>query len=83
MISGENNIGFFLLEIADNGIGIDTQHQSKIFDMFFRATEKASGSGLGLFIVKETMEKLRGEITISSELGKGTTFSIKIPSKLH
>jgi signal transduction histidine kinase len=81
--SGEINDGFLCLEVADNGIGIDDQDQSKIFDMFYRATEKASGSGLGLFIVKETIEKLKGDIQMSSELGKGTTFNIKIPSTHH
>jgi signal transduction histidine kinase len=77
--SGEIINNFFLLEIADNGIGIATQHQSRIFDMFYRATEKSNGSGLGLFIVKETIDKLKGEIAMTSEFGKGTSFKIKIP----
>jgi signal transduction histidine kinase len=68
-----------ILEVADNGIGIHAEHLPKIFDMFYRATDRGTGSGLGLFIVKETLEKLKGEIEFTSELGKGTSFKIKIP----
>jgi signal transduction histidine kinase len=65
--------------IEDNGIGIDKQYLDKIYDMFFRASEISNGSGLGLYIVKETLEKLKGEIEIESDLGKGTKVSIKVP----
>jgi signal transduction histidine kinase len=77
--NAEVNSEFLTLEIADNGIGIAPEHQSKIFDMFYRATDKSNGSGLGLFIVKEAVEKLNGGIAMTSELGKGTSFRIKIP----
>lgn len=70
---------FLILEIADNGIGIAAEHLPKIFNMFYRATDKSTGSGLGLFIVKEAIEKLNGNIAISSELGKGTVFKIRLP----
>ena len=48
--------------------------------MFYRADTKKSGSGLGLYIVKETMDKLQGQINIESELGKGTTVQLVIPN---
>ena len=65
---------------SDNGLGIKTKHLDYIFDMFYRASEGGSGSGLGLYIVKEAVEKLFGEITVSSTPGKGTTFEIKLPN---
>ena len=68
-----------MIEIKDNGRGIAKEFQSKIFDMFFRATDDSSGSGLGLYIVKETVDKLKGEITFESELRKGTSFTISLP----
>jgi PAS domain S-box-containing protein len=52
--------------IHDNGIGIDPQYVDRIFDMFFRGTEKSDGSGLGLYIVKQTIEKLGGSIAVES-----------------
>jgi signal transduction histidine kinase len=71
-----------VIEVVDNGIGIEPQVQDKVFNMFFRASERSTGSGLGLYIVKETVEKLKGKITVSSELGKGTTFYVRLPN-LH
>jgi signal transduction histidine kinase len=49
--------------------------------MFFRATNKMDGSGLGLYIVKEAVDKLHGNIKIESSLGIGTTFKIEIPNQ--
>ncbi len=66
--------------IEDNGLGISEEHHSKIFDMFYRASEKSQGSGLGLYIVKETVQKLGGEISFESTPGEGTRFEIIIPS---
>ncbi len=66
--------------IKDNGIGIKQEWQDKVFDMFFRVSENSVGSGLGLYIVKETIEKLRGIITMESTFGKGTTMVINIPN---
>lgn len=67
------------LQIEDNGVGIDQLHQAKVFDMFYRASENSKGSGLGLYIVKETMEKLGGSIMLHSVLGEGTRFSLELP----
>ena len=69
-----------ILEISDNGIGIKTEHQPKLFEMFFRATAVSSGTGLGLYIAKECVEKLNGTITVESEFGKGTKFTLEIPN---
>jgi signal transduction histidine kinase len=71
------------LEIADNGMGIKESALPKIFDMFFRAHDHGEGTGLGLYIVKETIDKLRGTIAVHSTVGKGTTFKITLPTKLN
>lgn len=67
------------IKIIDNGIGIPAAEKPKVFNMFYRANDQSKGSGLGLYIVKESVEKLSGTIQLSSEEGKGTTFHIKIP----
>jgi signal transduction histidine kinase len=69
----------FSLHIEDNGQGIDPQYQKKIFDMFFRANESSQGSGLGLYIVKETIAKLSGTIQLQSVPRVGSTFTLKFP----
>ena len=69
------------LIIFDNGIGIDKQYLSRIFEMFFRATDRSQGSGLGLYIVKEAVERLYGEIYVDSENGLWTKFTIAIPNE--
>ena len=68
------------IRISDNGMGIGQEHLERIFEMFYRATDERQGSGLGLYIVKETIEKLSGEVQVTSELGVGTTFTFKIPN---
>jgi signal transduction histidine kinase len=70
---------FFQLQVKDNGIGIDPVHISNIFDMFYRASEKSTGSGLGLYIVKESLEKLKGAITVDSTTGVGSRFTVTLP----
>ena len=67
-------------EFQDNGVGIDKEYQDKIFNMFFRATQLSEGAGLGLYIVQEAVDKLKGTIIIESEKRKGTTFTINIPN---
>lgn len=66
--------------LEDNGEGIAEEHLPKVFDMFFRSSVSNSGSGLGLFIVKETVHKLKGTVDIMSLLNKGTTLVIRIPN---
>jgi PAS domain S-box-containing protein len=68
---------FCHIEVIDNGRGIQKEHQAKIFDMFYRASDDSRGSGLGLYIVKEAVNKLNGDIRIKSVWGEGSTFSLK------
>ncbi|WP_338789962.1 HAMP domain-containing sensor histidine kinase [Bernardetia sp. Wsw4-3y2] len=79
-IKGDINKDKAHIIIQDNGIGIATEHQQKIFEMFYRASENSKGSGLGLYILKETLEKINSTIKLDSELGKGTTFYLEIPN---
>jgi signal transduction histidine kinase len=65
--------------VADNGIGISQEEQQEVFKMFYRATERSTGSGLGLYIILETVDKLGGTIEMESEKYLGTKFIIKIP----
>lgn len=69
----------FTLSIEDNGIGISREHVHRIFNMFYRATTTAEGSGLGLYIVNETVQKLGGTISVTSEEGMGSTFTVVLP----
>jgi len=71
--------GVTILDVKDNGIGIAPQNVERIFDMFFRASSEVTGTGLGLYICKEIMSRLGGNITVESELGKGTSMHITIP----
>ena len=68
--------------IRDNGIGIDQFHLDKIFNMFYRASEDSQGSGLGLYIVRETVNLLGGDINIDSEKHKGTVVKVTVPMQL-
>ncbi len=68
------------IKVEDNGLGIERKHLKKIFDMFYRGTEEREGSGLGLYIVNETVEKLGAKIFVESVPSKGTTFRVVIPS---
>lgn len=74
-----SNIEGVRLQILDNGIGIEKKHLPHIFQMFYRANTVTKGSGLGLYIVKEMLDKLGGQIEVQSKLGEGTQFSLFIP----
>ena len=70
-----------LIEVKDTGEGIDPKHIAKIFDPFFTTKEEGKGTGLGLTTVLLVIEKHNGKITVESELGKGTRFSITLPKE--
>jgi signal transduction histidine kinase len=67
------------LQVQDNGSGIKAEHQEKIFRMFYRGSDKSTGSGLGLFITKEAVAKLNGRIEVQSTFGEGSTFTVYLP----
>lgn len=66
--------------IEDNGLGIDKPVVPKIFDMFYRGIEISKGSGIGLYIVKQAVEKLGGSISVESEVSAGSKFFITLPN---
>lgn len=72
-----------IIIISDNGIGISDKQIGRIYDMFYRATDRSTGSGLGLYIVKEILGKLSGTIEVESVIDKGTTFKIEIPNAMQ
>lgn len=68
------------LSVKDNGIGINEAHHEKIFDMFYRVSKRSNGSGLGLYLVRETVQTLNGTIEFRSEPNVGTGFLIFLPN---
>lgn len=69
--------------IEDNGEGIPESKLSSVFEMFVRASESSEGSGLGLYIVEDVINKLKGRVELTSKEGEGTTFALEIPNKLR
>ena len=78
-VAKDDHNNFLILEVSDNGIGIGIDYHERIFEMFFRANDEKEGSGLGLYILKYAVDKLKGKITLSSEHAKGSTFSVILP----
>jgi|GEM_PF-1076659 signal transduction histidine kinase len=68
-----------VIAVVDNGEGIAREHQKRVFDMFYRASTSAEGTGLGLYIVHEAVQKLNGQLSLESEHGKGSRFEIRLP----
>ena len=68
------------LQVIDNGQGIPEGIRDRVFEMFYRGHPDSTGSGLGLFIVKNALEKMKGTINFETEVGRGTTFTIFIPN---
>ncbi|WP_426486183.1 sensor histidine kinase [Flavobacterium sp. 2] len=73
------NDGYNRIEVIDNGIGIKEEYKDNIFEMYF-GTNKNKGSGLGLYIVKEAVENIKGNISVSSESSVGSKFTVTIPT---
>lgn len=70
-----------IIKYTDNGMGISEEHMDKIFNPFYTTKKPGKGTGLGLYIVYNEIEKLNGSIDVNSELGVGTSFEITIPLK--
>lgn len=68
-----------IMSVEDNGFGIQQDQHEKIFDMFYRGSEKSKGNGLGLYLVRKAVQKLHGKITVESEEGKYACFTISLP----
>lgn len=69
------------IQISDNGCGIDPQNLSKIFDPFFTTKDVGKGTGLGMNIAYNIVKKHDGTIEVASEVGRGTTFTIRVPAE--
>ncbi len=81
-VSAEQSDGFWVFSVRDNGIGIDPQHQDKVFELFTRlgAKDQHSGTGLGLAICKRIVERYHGRIWVESQLGVGSDFRFALPA---
>lgn len=80
LVEAKQQDEYWVLKVKDNGIGIAEEYQGKIFDMFKRFNRHADGTGMGLYIVKRIIEKYHGTVAVESEVGKGSTFIVKLPS---
>ena len=69
------------IRIEDNGQGITQKSLTKVFDMFYRGTSESIGTGLGLYLCKEIVDKFGGKLSVNSEWGQGSTFIIEHPHK--
>ena len=82
-ISLDTANGQAYLEVADTGIGIEPEHLPHILERFYRVdrarSRQSGGSGLGLAIVKEIAEQHGGEVTVASQPGKGSRFTVRLP----
>jgi len=79
-IRGRTKLNFAIFEVSDNGRGIDRKDHQRIFDLFRRAgTQDKPGQGIGLAHVRALVRRLGGSISVSSELDKGSTFTIALP----
>ena len=80
-VRGRTKLGFAIFEVADNGRGIDPKDHQRIFDLFRRAgTQDRPGQGIGLAHVRALVRRLGGTMSVSSELDKGSTFTITLPT---
>lgn len=80
-ISGKTEADYFVLQVADNGLGMDTTDKNKIFGLFKRLHQHVEGTGIGLYIVKKIIENNGGKIEVESKVGVGTIFKLYFPKK--
>ena len=79
LLKVKNTSSALTIQIVDNGIGIPDHLQSTVFNMYTKASDRTSGNGLGLFVVKKLVLALGGTIEVTSVAGKGSTFTITLP----
>jgi signal transduction histidine kinase len=80
VVRGRTRLGYAIFEVADNGRGIDPKDHTRIFDLFRRAGEQDKpGQGIGLAHVRALVRRLGGTMSVASELGTGSTFTITLP----
>jgi signal transduction histidine kinase len=76
LISTERRNDFFILKVQDNGLGIKEEDKNKVFAMYNRLHSHVEGTGIGMTIVARIVDNNGGRVTIDSEVGKGTTFTV-------
>lgn len=81
-ISIDSNSDEAHIQVEDEGVGILTDHMHKVFQIFFKGNNQEGGSGIGLYIVKEALDKMEGSIALKTKPDNGTLFSIKIPNRI-
>ncbi len=74
-----NNNSHIFVSISDTGVGISEDIQRRVFEPFFTTKDVGAGTGLGLSVAFKIIKEHNGEIHVDSEIGKGTTFTVKIP----
>ena len=79
----ENTENQIFIKVIDNGEGISDEAQKRVFEMFYRGTKNSIGTGLGLYICKEIIDKLNGNLSLESKLDQGTTVTVVLPKTLE
>jgi signal transduction histidine kinase len=79
----QTNTNFVEIAVQDTGCGISNQEQENIFERFRQGNHRLSGSGLGLHLVRQIVEARQGTISVESEVGKGSLFTVQLPLKLR
>jgi signal transduction histidine kinase len=77
-----SDLDYIHIQFTDNGIGISQEHIERIFDMFYRADLNSKGSGLGLYILKQTIKRMKGFVQVESTWGVGSKFIITLPNQV-
>ena len=78
-VSAKLSNNFVSISVKDNGVGIPDRIKPRVFEMFYRGNKTSKGSGLGLYIVKNSIQKLHGIYSLTSEPGEGTVFIFTLP----
>ena len=80
-VTGSRQNGAVAIKVSDTGCGIAPEHVGKIFDPFFTTKPAGEGTGLGLWLTYEIVKNYRGDISVQSEIGQGSTFTITLPQR--